>query len=173
MQFLNTFISITYVTVQSVGSSFHESPGLVLQPGSSFSKSPLQQTHPVRHSAGSGACSRWAVLLRAAASAPRKRKRVAVSRWLIRGLVLSQAAALETTAGPTMPSEGRCWETLEALRSSDKGRLCYHRDWLLRGEVSSGLGGRCGLFRPCLGNPCVLSNYPHLFLDSCVCITLS
>lgn len=33
-----------------------------------------------------------------------------------------------------MPSEGRCWETLEALRSSEKGRLCYHRDWLLRGE---------------------------------------
>uniref|UniRef100_A0A2K5K050 mRNA export factor GLE1 n=1 Tax=Colobus angolensis palliatus TaxID=336983 RepID=A0A2K5K050_COLAP len=33
-----------------------------------------------------------------------------------------------------MPSEGRCWETLEALRSSDKGRLCYYRDWLLRGE---------------------------------------
>nr|XP_012313285.1 nucleoporin GLE1 [Aotus nancymaae] len=33
-----------------------------------------------------------------------------------------------------MPCEGRCWETLQALRSSDKGRLCYHRDWLLRGE---------------------------------------
>ncbi|KAL4690016.1 hypothetical protein H8959_012807 [Pygathrix nigripes] len=33
-----------------------------------------------------------------------------------------------------MPSEGRCWETLQALRSSDKGRLCYYRDWLLRGE---------------------------------------
>ncbi|KAM6169428.1 mRNA export factor GLE1 isoform 2-T2 [Rhynchocyon petersi] len=33
-----------------------------------------------------------------------------------------------------MPSEGRCWETLEALRSSDKGQLSYHRDWLLRGE---------------------------------------
>ncbi|XP_064435732.1 mRNA export factor GLE1 isoform X4 [Mirounga angustirostris] len=33
-----------------------------------------------------------------------------------------------------MPSEGRCWETLQALRSSDKGRLRYHRDWLLRGE---------------------------------------
>uniref|UniRef100_A0A8D0QZJ7 mRNA export factor GLE1 n=1 Tax=Sus scrofa TaxID=9823 RepID=A0A8D0QZJ7_PIG len=33
-----------------------------------------------------------------------------------------------------MPSEGRCWETLQALRSSGKGRLCYHRDWLLRGE---------------------------------------
>ncbi|XP_006103203.1 nucleoporin GLE1 isoform X1 [Myotis lucifugus] len=33
-----------------------------------------------------------------------------------------------------MPSESRCWETLQALRSSDKGRLCYHRDWLLRGE---------------------------------------
>ncbi|XP_027725580.1 nucleoporin GLE1 [Vombatus ursinus] len=33
-----------------------------------------------------------------------------------------------------MPSEGRCWETLQALRSSDKGRLSYHRDWLLKGE---------------------------------------
>lgn len=33
-----------------------------------------------------------------------------------------------------MPSQGRCWETLEALRSSDKGRLCYDRDWPLRGE---------------------------------------
>ncbi|XP_061056922.1 mRNA export factor GLE1 [Eubalaena glacialis] len=33
-----------------------------------------------------------------------------------------------------MPSEGRCWETLQALRRSDKGHLCYHRDWLLRGE---------------------------------------
>nr|XP_020019913.1 LOW QUALITY PROTEIN: nucleoporin GLE1 [Castor canadensis] len=33
-----------------------------------------------------------------------------------------------------MPSEGRCWKTLQALRSSNKGRLCYHRDWLLRGE---------------------------------------
>ncbi|XP_012495175.1 PREDICTED: nucleoporin GLE1 [Propithecus coquereli] len=33
-----------------------------------------------------------------------------------------------------MPSEGRCWETLQALRSSNKGRLCYHRDWQLRGE---------------------------------------
>ncbi|XP_032491486.1 nucleoporin GLE1 isoform X2 [Phocoena sinus] len=33
-----------------------------------------------------------------------------------------------------MPSEGRCWETLQALRRSDKGRICYHRDWLLRGE---------------------------------------
>ncbi|XP_060056264.1 mRNA export factor GLE1 isoform X2 [Erinaceus europaeus] len=33
-----------------------------------------------------------------------------------------------------MPSEGRCWDTLEALRSSEKGRLCYHRDWLLGGE---------------------------------------
>ncbi|XP_060010194.1 mRNA export factor GLE1 isoform X3 [Lagenorhynchus albirostris] len=33
-----------------------------------------------------------------------------------------------------MPSEGRCWETLQALRRSEKGRICYHRDWLLRGE---------------------------------------
>ncbi|ELW61995.1 Nucleoporin GLE1 [Tupaia chinensis] len=27
-----------------------------------------------------------------------------------------------------MPSEGGCWETLQALRSSEKGRLCYDRD---------------------------------------------
>nr|XP_003470691.1 nucleoporin GLE1 [Cavia porcellus] len=33
-----------------------------------------------------------------------------------------------------MPSEGRCWETLQALRNSSKGQLCYYRDWLLRGE---------------------------------------
>ncbi|XP_019493068.1 PREDICTED: nucleoporin GLE1 isoform X1 [Hipposideros armiger] len=33
-----------------------------------------------------------------------------------------------------MPSEGRCWETLEALRNSDKGRLSYHRDLLLPDE---------------------------------------
>ncbi|XP_048200153.1 mRNA export factor GLE1 [Perognathus longimembris pacificus] len=33
-----------------------------------------------------------------------------------------------------MPSEGRCWETLQALRSSNKGRLSYNRDWLLRSE---------------------------------------
>ncbi|TKC38086.1 hypothetical protein EI555_002018, partial [Monodon monoceros] len=39
-----------------------------------------------------------------------------------------------TVAGQAMPSEGRCWETLQALRRSDKGRICYHRDWLLRGE---------------------------------------
>ena len=43
-----------------------------------------------------------------------------------------------------MPSEGRCWETLQALRSSGKGRLCYHRDWLLRGEVSNGPEARHG-----------------------------
>ncbi|KAI5217514.1 Nucleoporin Gle1 [Manis pentadactyla] len=30
-----------------------------------------------------------------------------------------------------MPWQGRCWETLEALRSSDKGRLCYNCDLLL------------------------------------------
>ncbi|KAM7093441.1 mRNA export factor GLE1 isoform 1-T1 [Molossus nigricans] len=47
-----------------------------------------------------------------------------------------------------MPSEGRCWETLQALRSSDKGRLCYHRDWLLRGEVSNGSRGGCGPHQP-------------------------
>uniref|UniRef100_A0A9L0IDI9 mRNA export factor GLE1 n=1 Tax=Equus asinus TaxID=9793 RepID=A0A9L0IDI9_EQUAS len=40
----------------------------------------------------------------------------------------------EPQASRAMPSEGRCWETLQALRSSEKGRLCYHRDWLLRGE---------------------------------------
>ncbi|KAK2500546.1 hypothetical protein MC885_013338 [Smutsia gigantea] len=33
-----------------------------------------------------------------------------------------------------MPAASRCWETLEALRNSDKGRLCYHRDWLQQGE---------------------------------------
>uniref|UniRef100_A0A8C5P436 mRNA export factor GLE1 n=1 Tax=Jaculus jaculus TaxID=51337 RepID=A0A8C5P436_JACJA len=33
-----------------------------------------------------------------------------------------------------MPSESRCWETLQALRNSSKGRLCYQRDWLLRYE---------------------------------------
>ncbi|XP_075416805.1 mRNA export factor GLE1 isoform X1 [Tenrec ecaudatus] len=33
-----------------------------------------------------------------------------------------------------MPSEGRSWETLRALRRSDKGRLTYSRDWQLRGE---------------------------------------
>lgn len=50
--------------------------------------------------------------------------------------------------GRAMPSEGRCWETLQALRSSDKGRLCYHRDWLLRGEVSNGSRGGCGSHQP-------------------------
>ncbi|XP_057344311.1 uncharacterized protein LOC130679481 [Manis pentadactyla] len=33
-----------------------------------------------------------------------------------------------------MPWQGRCWETLEALRSSDKGRLCYNCDLLLWGD---------------------------------------
>ncbi|XP_051022837.1 mRNA export factor GLE1 [Acomys russatus] len=33
-----------------------------------------------------------------------------------------------------MPSDGRCWETLRALRNSSKGRLPYHREWLLRCE---------------------------------------
>ena len=33
-----------------------------------------------------------------------------------------------------MSSQGRCWETLEALRSSEKGRLRNDRDWMLRGE---------------------------------------
>lgn len=84
-----------------------------------------------------------------------------------------------------MPSEGRCWETLQALRSSDKGRLCYYRDWLLRGEVSGGPGGRRP-FRPlatepfsslALGTFCfrepVQPNNLHLFLDFCVYILLS
>ncbi|XP_027278925.1 nucleoporin GLE1 isoform X2 [Cricetulus griseus] len=33
-----------------------------------------------------------------------------------------------------MPSEGRCWETLSALRNSSKGRLRYHREWLMHYE---------------------------------------
>ncbi|KAM7316772.1 hypothetical protein ACRRTK_024503 [Alexandromys fortis] len=33
-----------------------------------------------------------------------------------------------------MPSEGRCWETLSALRNSSKGRLRYHREWLVHYE---------------------------------------
>ncbi|XP_052037997.1 mRNA export factor GLE1 [Apodemus sylvaticus] len=33
-----------------------------------------------------------------------------------------------------MPSDGRCWETLRALRNSSKGRLRYDREWLLRYE---------------------------------------
>ncbi|CAO2598052.1 mRNA export factor GLE1 [Lemmus lemmus] len=33
-----------------------------------------------------------------------------------------------------MPSEGRCWETLRALRNSSKGRLRYHREWLVHYE---------------------------------------
>lgn len=37
-----------------------------------------------------------------------------------------------------MPSEGRCWETLSALRNSSKGRLRYHREWLVHYEVSGG-----------------------------------
>ncbi|XP_049640139.1 mRNA export factor GLE1-like [Suncus etruscus] len=40
-----------------------------------------------------------------------------------------------------MPSDGRCGETLQALRRSDKGRLRYHRDWLPRGEDVLGEGG--------------------------------
>ncbi|XP_057611651.1 mRNA export factor GLE1 [Chionomys nivalis] len=33
-----------------------------------------------------------------------------------------------------MPSESRCWETLSALRNSSKGRLRYHREWLVHYE---------------------------------------
>ncbi|XP_037061525.1 nucleoporin GLE1-like [Peromyscus leucopus] len=33
-----------------------------------------------------------------------------------------------------MTSEGRCWETLRALRNSSKGRLPYHREWLVHYE---------------------------------------
>ncbi|KAK2502781.1 hypothetical protein MC885_009417 [Smutsia gigantea] len=43
-----------------------------------------------------------------------------------------------------MPSASRCWETLEALRNSDKGRLCYHRDC----EVSGGAGGGALIVNP-------------------------
>lgn len=66
-----------------------------------------------------------------------------------------------------MPSEGRSWETLEALRTSEKGRLCYHRDLLLPDEVSGGPGGRRGPSGPCTGILDALSNDSHLFLDSC------
>ncbi|XP_036116935.1 nucleoporin GLE1 isoform X2 [Molossus molossus] len=61
-----------------------------------------------------------------------------------------------------MPSEGRCWETLQALRSSDKGRLCYHRDWLLRGEVSNGSRGGCGPHQPI--------STPQDVLEECISI---
>ncbi|XP_004849257.1 nucleoporin GLE1 isoform X1 [Heterocephalus glaber] len=54
-----------------------------------------------------------------------------------------------------MPSEGRCWETLQALRSSSKGRLCYHRDWLLRGE---------DVLEECLSPP-KLSSYSGWVVD--------
>lgn len=33
-----------------------------------------------------------------------------------------------------MPSEGHRWETLRALRNSSKGRLPYHREWLVHYE---------------------------------------
>nr|XP_042134573.1 nucleoporin GLE1-like [Peromyscus maniculatus bairdii] len=33
-----------------------------------------------------------------------------------------------------MTSEGRCWETLRALRNSSKGRLPYHHEWLVHYE---------------------------------------
>ncbi|KFO31901.1 nucleoporin GLE1 isoform X1 [Fukomys damarensis] len=54
-----------------------------------------------------------------------------------------------------MPSEGRYWETLEALRSSSKGRLCYHRDWLQRGE---------DVLEECLSPP-KLSSYSGWVVD--------
>lgn len=54
-----------------------------------------------------------------------------------------------------MPSEGRCWDTLEALRSSEKGRLCYHRDWLLGGE---------DVFKECVSLP-KLSSYSGWVVD--------
>ncbi|KAM5299676.1 mRNA export factor GLE1 isoform 2-T2 [Ctenodactylus gundi] len=54
-----------------------------------------------------------------------------------------------------MPSEGRCWETLQALSSSSKGRLCYHRDWLLQGE---------GVLEECMSLP-MLSSYSGWVVD--------
>lgn len=81
-----------------------------------------------------------------------------------------------------MPSEGRCWETLQALRSSEKGRLCYHRDWLLRGEVSSGPRGAAprdgtllfpSLWHVLRREPVRSFQHAHVFLDAWVCIPLS
>ncbi|XP_077707037.1 mRNA export factor GLE1 isoform X2 [Canis aureus] len=60
-----------------------------------------------------------------------------------------------------MPSEGRCWETLQALRSSDKGRLCYHRNWLLRGE---------DVLEECMSLP-KLSSYSGWVVDHVLCHT--
>lgn len=119
-----------------------------------------------------------------AACALRKRKLRPLSGRLIRGLVLLQAETLKSSLRWVMLSEGRCWETLQALRSSDKGRLCYHRDWLLRGEVSGGPGVGGALPAPvhgtllfcsasCSGNTCVFSDNPHLFIASRVCVSVS
>ncbi|XP_003407741.3 mRNA export factor GLE1 [Loxodonta africana] len=58
---------------------------------------------------------------------------MSVSGRLIRGLTYKPRLRGAASCS-VMPSEGRCWETLQALRSSDKGRLSYHRDWLLQGE---------------------------------------
>lgn len=137
--------------------------------------------------AGGGATQPLGAGLRCAAPcASRKRKFGFVSGRLIRGLVLSQVETLKSSLRWTMPSEGRCWETLQALRSSEKGRLCYHRDWLLRGEVSGGPGvggvllasGRGTLQFPSprqvlLWEHVRFSDNPHLFLDSRVCIFVS
>ncbi|XP_055456628.1 mRNA export factor GLE1 isoform X1 [Psammomys obesus] len=54
-----------------------------------------------------------------------------------------------------MPSDGRCWETLRALRNSSKGRLRYHRDWLLRCE---------DVLEECMSTP-KLSSYSGWVVD--------
>ncbi|XP_036744788.2 mRNA export factor GLE1-like [Manis pentadactyla] len=54
-----------------------------------------------------------------------------------------------------MPWQGRCWETLEALRNSAKGRLQYDRDLLLLSDVSSGAGGGDGPSDPLPLTPAV------------------
>lgn len=54
-----------------------------------------------------------------------------------------------------MPSQGRCWETLEALRRSEKGRLRYNRDLVLWSDVSSGAGGDSGPSDPSPKTPAV------------------
>lgn len=91
---------------------------------------------------------------------PRKRKRALVNGAAdSRGLFFPPRHLGREGAARAMPSESRCWETLQALRSSDKGRLCYHRDWLLRGEVSSGRRGGCSPSGRSAGAPCVLSNH--------------
>jgi hypothetical protein len=109
-----------------------------------------------------------------------------LSGRLVPGRVLSPVVPVrEAAAEGVMPSEGRCWKTLQALRSSNKGRLCYHRDWLLRGEVSSGSGentsswplatapcSSLSLGTPCAGDLCVLTARIDLWTRLCVHVSV-